>query len=197
VPVAPEAEGRWMVALLLAILASALATEAIGLHALFGAFLAGMAVSRNAALRRLVEDRIEPFATVLLLPLFFASTGLRTHLDLLQGSEWLLCLGIVAVATVGKLGGTVVAARWSGLGGRDALRLGVLMNTRGLMELIVLALGLQLGLLDERLYAILVLVAIVTTVMTGPLLSLIDADEARVLRRAAQPAAPLAGSTRQ
>jgi Kef-type K+ transport system membrane component KefB len=198
VPVAADSEGRWMVGLLLAILVSALATEAIGLHALFGAFLAGMAVSRNPALRRLVEGRIEPFATVLLLPLFFASTGLRTRLDLLQGSEWLLCLGIVAIATVGKMGGTVLAARFSGLGGRDALRLGALMNTRGLMELIVLALGLQLGLLDERLYAILVLVAIVTTVMTGPLLTLIDSSEARAARRAAlQPAEPLAGSTHQ
>jgi Kef-type K+ transport system membrane component KefB len=193
VAIAPETQGRWMVALLLSILVGALATEAIGLHALFGAFLAGMAVSRNAALRRLVEERIEPFATVLLLPLFFASTGLRTRLDLLQGGEWLLCVGIVALATAGKVGGTVLAARVTGVGGRDALRLGVLMNTRGLMELIVLSLGLQLGLLDARLYAILVLVAIVTTVMTGPLLSLIDRAEAR----ATQPLASSAGSTRQ
>jgi Kef-type K+ transport system membrane component KefB len=187
VPIAPAKEGRWMVGLLLAILVGALFTEAIGLHALFGAFLAGVAVSRNVALRRLVEDKIEPFATVLLLPLFFASTGLVTRMDLLGGSEWLLCAGIVGLATLGKLGGTALAARWCGMGRADALRLGSLMNTRGLMELIVLALGFQLGLIDQRLYAILVLVAIVTTAMTGPLLGLIDRIEAR-RAAAAQPA---------
>ena len=183
--IAPEKEGRAMVGLLLAILVGALFTEAIGLHALFGAFLAGIAVSRNASLRRLVEDKIEPFATVLLLPLFFANTGLITRLDLLTGDEWLLCAAITAVATLGKLGGTALAARWCGMGRLDALRLGTLMNTRGLMELIVLGLGFQLGLIDARLYAILVLVAIVTTAMTGPLLGLIDRIDAR--RSLAQP----------
>ena len=117
---------------------------------------------------------MEPFAAVLLLPLFFASTGLRTRIDLLSGNEWLLCLLITLIATFGKLGGTVLAARISGMARLDSWRLGALMNTRGLMELIVLGLGYDLGLINRSLYAILVLVAIVTTVMTGPLLSFID-----------------------
>ena len=117
---------------------------------------------------------MEPFAAVLLLPLFFASIGLRTRIDLLTGKEWLLCLAITLVATIGKLGGTVLAARLSGLERADSWRLGALMNTRGLMELIVLGLGYDLGLINGSLFAILVLVAIVTTVMTGPLLGFID-----------------------
>ena len=179
IAVAPGNETAWMVGLILMILASALVTEAIGLHALFGAFLAGIAVSRNPGLRELVEQRIEPFAVVLLLPLFFASTGLRTRIDLLDGSQWLLCLGIIVIATAGKLGGTVLAARWSGIARADAWRLGALMNTRGLMELIVLGLGYELGIIGQDLYAILVVVAIATTVMTGPLLDLIDRRAAR------------------
>jgi len=167
-------EPRWILILLLAILCGSLLTETIGLHALFGAFVAGIAFSSNPRLRRLVEERLEPFAVVLLLPLFFASTGLRTRIDLLSGMEWLLCLAITLIATFGKLGGTVLAARLSGIDRTDAWRLGALMNTRGLMELIVLGLGYDLGLIDRSLFAILVLVAIVTTVMTGPLLSFID-----------------------
>lgn len=178
-PIDARNETPWMIGMVLMILASALVTEAIGLHALFGAFLAGIAVSRNPALRELVEHKIEPFAAVLLLPLFFASTGLRTRIDLLDGSQWLLCLAIIALATAGKLGGTVLAARWSGIARADAWRLGALMNTRGLMELIVLGLGFELGIIDQRLYAILVVVAIATTVMTGPLLALIDRRAAR------------------
>lgn len=167
-------ESRWLLILVLAILAGSLLTELIGLHALFGAFVAGVVFSANPRLRQLVEERLEPFATVLLLPLFFASTGLRTRIDLLSGQEWLLCLAITLVATFGKLGGTVLAARSSGMQGADVWRLGALMNTRGLMELIVLGLGYELGLINRSLYAILVLVAIVTTVMTGPLLGFID-----------------------
>lgn len=163
-----------MVGLVLMALACALVTELIGLHLLFGAFLAGLAVSGSPGLRDLVIQRIEPFAAVVLLPLFFASTGLATRVDLLSGSEWLLCLGLTVAATAGKLGGTVLAARRCGVMAADVWRLGILMNTRGLMELIVLALGYELGLIDQRLYAILVLVAIVTTVMTGPLLGWLD-----------------------
>lgn len=168
-----------MVGLVLLALSCALFTELIGLHLLFGAFLAGMAVSGSAALRAIVVERIEPFAAVLLMPLFFASTGLATRVDLLGGDEWLLCLGLTVVATAGKLGGTVIAARWCGVARDDAWRLGILMNTRGLMELIVLALGYELGLIDQRLYAILVLVAIATTVLTGPLLGWMDRRDAR------------------
>lgn len=172
--VSEKHESRWILLLVLAALAGSLVTEAIGLHALFGAFIAGIVVSGNPKLRSLVEQRIEPFAGIILLPLFFASTGLRTRIDLLGSEQWLLCVGIIALATFGKLGGTLLAAKWSGMERADAWRLGALMNTRGLMELIVLGLGYDLGLLDRSLYSILVVVAVVTTVMTGPLLSLID-----------------------
>ncbi len=164
----------WLVILVIAVLASAMFTELIGLHLLFGAFLAGIAVSSNQALRGIIEEKVEPFAGALLLPLFFAQTGLNTRIDMLSGQEWLLCLVITLLATLGKLGGTTLSARVSGLSKPDAWRLGALMNTRGLMELIVLGIGLQLGLISESLYAILVLVAIITTIMTGPLLGLID-----------------------
>jgi Kef-type K+ transport system membrane component KefB len=167
-------EARWMMVLALALIAGSLVSEAIGLHALFGAFVAGIAFSANPRLCRLVAERIEPFAAVLLVPLFFATTGLRTRIDLLSGQEWLLCFAIVAVATLGKLGGTVLAARISGIERVDAWRLGALMNTRGLMELIVLGVGYDLGLISRSLFAILVLVAIITTVITGPLLGWID-----------------------
>ena len=180
-----EREAQWLLGMVLAILVGGLITEAMGLHALFGAFLAGLAFSGNTKLRALVEGRIESFATVLLLPLYFASTGLRTQLDLLSGEEWLLCLGITLVATAGKLGGTVIAARLGGMRGADVWRLGVLMNTRGLMELIVLGLGYELGLIDRHLYAILVVGAIATTMMTGPLLGLIDWRTARAPKTAA------------
>jgi Kef-type K+ transport system membrane component KefB len=169
-----QRESRWLMILVLSVMVGSLLTEAIGLHALFGAFIAGIAFSGNPRLRRMVEERLEPFAAVLLVPLFFASTGLRTRIDLLSGNEWLLCLAITLIATIGKLGGTVFAARVAGMRGADTWRLGALMNTRGLMELIVLGLGYDLGLIDRSLYAILVLVAIVTTVMTGPLLGFID-----------------------
>jgi Kef-type K+ transport system membrane component KefB len=167
-------ESRWMLVLGLALFAGSLASEAIGLHALFGAFVAGMVFSANPRLCRLVAEKIEPFATVLLVPLFFATTGLRTRIDLLTGYDWALCAAIVVIATAGKLGGTVLAARVSGVDRVDAWRLGALMNTRGLMELIVLGIGYDLGLIDRNLFAILVLVAIVTTVMTGRILGFID-----------------------
>lgn len=167
-----------MIALILGALVCALLTQIAGLHLLFGAFLAGVAVSASPDLRRIVEERIEPFAVVLLLPLFFASTGLNTRIDLLSPREWLWCVAITGLATLGKLGGTTLAARTSGIAPWDAWRLGALMNTRGLMELILLSLGYELGLIDQRLYAVLVLMAIITTVTTGPLLSWIDRREA-------------------
>ncbi|MEO8002384.1 MAG: cation:proton antiporter [Arenimonas sp.] len=175
---------RWLVVLVIAVLASAMFTEVIGLHLLFGAFLAGIAVSSNQVLRNIIEEKIEPFAGALLLPLFFSQTGLNTRIDMLSGQEWWLCLLIISLATIGKLGGTTIAARMSGLSNFDAWRLGALMNTRGLMELIVLGIGLQLGLISQNLYAILVLVAMVTTIMTGPLLSLIDRISKPLLKSA-------------
>ena len=169
-----EREGRALIGLLLLALACALATEALGIHALFGAFLAGIAVSGNARLRHLLVERVEPFAISLLLPLFFAMTGLRLRVDGWQAADVLLGLGVIAVATIGKGAGTWLAARSAGMPNVDAMRLGALMNTRGLMELIVLNLGYELGLIGDRLFAVLVVMALVTTAMTGPLLDLIE-----------------------
>ncbi|WP_162932355.1 cation:proton antiporter domain-containing protein [Solimonas sp. K1W22B-7] len=172
-----EASGR-IVALLLFALGCAWVTEVIGVHALFGAFLAGVAVSGQRQLRELVTERIEPFAGAILLPLFFAFTGLRTQIGLLEGADWLMCTGVIAVATLGKLGGATLASRASGQGWRDALALGALMNTRGLMELVVLNIGYDLGFLSDRIFAIMVLMALATTMMTGPLLTLLKRGSA-------------------
>jgi Kef-type K+ transport system membrane component KefB len=152
---------------------SALATEMIGIHALFGAFLAGVCMPPNSALRRFLRERLETFSGVLLVPLFFAFTGLRTEIGLLNDwPSWLACAGIIAVAVAGKLGGSMVAARFTGMSWGDSFSLGALMNTRGLVELIVLNLGYDLKILSPRIFAMLVLMALVTTFMTGPLLHL-------------------------
>lgn len=155
------------------LLLSALATEIIGIHALFGAFLAGAIMPGGTAFRTMLRARLESISSVLLLPLFFAYTGLRTQVALLDDvGSWAICLLIIAVATVGKLGGTTLAARWTGMRWRDAVALGALMNTRGLMELIALNVGYDLGILTPQIFAMMVLMALVTTAMTGPLLSL-------------------------
>jgi Kef-type K+ transport system membrane component KefB len=153
------------------VLLSALATEAIGVHAIFGAFLLGAVVPHDSQLARTVKQGLGELVTVLLLPAFFAFTGMRTQIGLLDGAgAWALCGLIILVATAGKLGGTLVAARFTGLGWRQASALGVLMNTRGLMELIVLDVGLGLGVISPTLFAMMVIMAIVTTVATTPLL---------------------------
>ena len=162
------------IAIVLAVLlSSALATEIIGIHALFGAFVAGAIMPLGGAFRAVLRDRIESISSVFLLPLFFAYTGLRTQIGLLDDvASWAICLGIIVVATTGKLGGTVLAARWTGLPWRDSLALGALMNTRGLMELIALNVGYDLGILSPEIFAMMVLMALVTTAMTGPLVSI-------------------------
>lgn len=158
------------------VFASALVTELIGIHALFGAFLAGVVVSVNASVRGFVRERLGTFIASFLLPLFFAYTGLRTQLGLLvEWHDWLVCAGLVATAVAGKLGAGMLAARWTGMTWRDSFSVGALMNTRGLVELIVLNLGYDLGVLSPRVFAMMVLVALVTTFMTGPLLSLAQA----------------------
>ena len=162
-------------ALILFALASALATDLIGIHALFGAFLAGVAAPRDAALRRAVRDRLEYFASTLLVPLFFAFTGLRTRLGLLNSaSAWSTFALVMGAAVLGKFGGSAAAARATGMPWRQSLALGALMNTRGLMELVVLNVGYDLGILSGELFAAMVLMALSTTLMTGPALSLID-----------------------
>jgi len=159
---------------LLAVLVSAMATEAIGIHGIFGAFLFGAIVPSASRLVSELRNRLEDLVAVLFLPAFFAYTGLRTEIGLIAGwNDWLWCGLIVLVACAGKFGGTLAAARITGLSWRDASALGVLMNTRGLVELIVLNIGLDLGVISSRLFTMLVIMAIVTTVMTTPILHLI------------------------
>jgi Kef-type K+ transport system membrane component KefB len=154
-----------------ALLLSALATERIGIHAIFGAFLLGALIPQGSVVARTLAPQLQPVVTTLLLPAFFALTGMRTRLDLISGAgAWLTCGAIILVATLGKVGGTFLAARGTGLGGRDALILGTLMNTRGLMELIVLNIGLELKVLSPALFAMLVVMALATTMMTAPAL---------------------------
>jgi Kef-type K+ transport system membrane component KefB len=167
------------------LLLSALATESIGIHALFGAFLLGALVPHDSALARDVRARVEDLVLVLLLPAFFAFTGMRTQIGLVHGGgDWLLCAVIIGVASLGKFGGSAVAARLTGLGWRQAASLGILMNTRGLMELIVLNLGLDLGVLSPKLFAMLVLMALVTTFATTPILHALRLEEDRAPRGA-------------
>lgn len=159
---------------MLLVLGGALATDAIGIHALFGAFSVGACVPRDSLLAQALRQRMEDLVIVLLLPAFFALTGMRTRLGLLDGaSAWVACALVLVVACSGKIIGSAVAARSSGLSWRDAGAIGILMNTRGLMELVVLNLGLDLHIISEQVFAMLVLMAIATTFMTGPLLSLV------------------------
>lgn len=153
--------------------AAALCTEIIGIHALFGAFLAGAIMPDAEGFRHKLGVRVENFSSVLLLPLFFAFTGLRTQIGLLNDWQgWLICLGIIAVATFGKVGGSAFTARLTGMSWSESLQLGALMNTRGLMELIALNIGYDLGILPPRIFTMMVIMAIVTTMLTGPLLTL-------------------------
>jgi Kef-type K+ transport system membrane component KefB len=189
-----ETFGRDSLTVVIAVLfGSALFMEIVGLHALFGAFLAGVVMPRDPAFCKGLRDRMDSVGTLFLLPLFFAFTGLRTRVDLLaDGSAWLVCLGIIALATIGKLGGSTVTARLTGLDWNSSFTLGALMNTRGLMELVALNIGYDLGVISPEMFAILVLMAVVTTVMTGPLVDLARARERRLAGSlSTQPGAPL------
>lgn len=156
-----------------ALLTSALITEYIGIHAVFGAFLLGAIIPHDSPVARALTGKLEDLVTILLLPAFFAFTGMRTEIGLVSGYEqWLLCGLIIFVATAGKFGGTLLAGRLTGLAWRDATALGLLMNTRGLMELIVLNIGLDLGVISPKLFAMMVLMALVTTMAASPLLQL-------------------------
>jgi Kef-type K+ transport system membrane component KefB len=156
--------------------AAAWFTEVIGIHALFGAFLAGVVAPSHKAFRAGLRERLEVLVSVLLLPLFFAFTGLRTQIGLLDdAASWLICAAVIAIAVAGKLGGSTLAARWTGMSWRDSFSIGALMNTRGLMELIVLNIGYDLGILSQKVFAVMVVMALVTTFMTGPLLEIVEA----------------------
>jgi len=169
----PNPSKSVLAVIFMVVIFSALTTELIGIHALFGAFLAGIVMPTAAGFRDKLVIRVENLSAVLLLPVFFAFTGLRTQVGLLTDpQDWLICLIIIAVATAGKLGGSAVAARLTGMNWRESLQLGALMNTRGLMELIALNIGYDMGILSQRIFTMLVIMALVTTVMTGPLVTL-------------------------
>lgn len=157
-----------------ALLLSALATEWIGIHAIFGAFIMGVIIPADSRLARELSNKLEDIVVILLLPAFFAYTGMRTQIGLVSGgTQWLVCGLIVITASLGKFGGSAVAARLTGLSWRDSTALGVLMNTRGLMELIVLNIGLDLKVISPALFAMLVIMAVVTTFATTPILHLV------------------------
>ena len=154
-----------------ALLLAAFATQKIGIHALFGAFIVGAIIPHDSLLARHIKQKFEDLVVVLFLPTFFAFTGLRTQIGLMHGlNDWLICLLIIAVASLGKFGGGSLAARLTGLDWRQSASLGILMNTRGLMELIVLNVGMDLGVLSPTLFAMLVIMAVITTLATTPVL---------------------------
>ncbi|NVN95474.1 MAG: cation:proton antiporter [Bacteroidetes bacterium] len=157
------------------LLLSAYFTEIIGIHALFGAFIAGVVMPNNIRFKEILADKVEDVSTILLLPIFFAFTGLRTQIGLLnEGHLWTFCILIISVAIIGKLVGSAFTAKIVGRTWKDSLSLGALMNTRGLMELIVLNIGYDLGVFGPELFSIMVIMALFTTFMTGPLLDFVN-----------------------
>jgi len=157
------------------LLLSAYSTEIIGIHALFGAFMAGVIMPDNKKFRNLFIEKVEDVSMVLLLPLFFVFTGLRTQIGLLNDPYlWQVTGIIIAAAVIGKFVGSAVAARFVKQSWRDSLIIGSLMNTRGLMELVVLNIGYDIGVLSPEIFAMMVIMALATTCMTGPALDLID-----------------------
>lgn len=173
---AMETISKPIVAVVLSImLVSAYITEVIGIHALFGAFMAGVIIPDNVRFKQIMSEKIEDVSLVLLLPLFFVYTGLRTEIGLLnEPGLWLTCLVVIGVAVIGKFAGSALAAKFTGQTWKDSLLIGSLMNTRGLIELVALNIGYDIGVLSPEIFTILVLMALVTTFMTGPAMSLIN-----------------------
>jgi Kef-type K+ transport system membrane component KefB len=165
----------WLGVIFVGVLLSAFVAQQIGVAAIFGAFIMGLIMPRRAGLTEDVTRRIDDFVTFVLLPLFFVITGLRTQVGSIDSVElWLITLGLIVVAIVGKWIGAMAAARYGGFSWRDSAAVGALMNTRGLTELIVLNIGLELGLISPTLFTMLVVMALVTTFMAGPALRLLD-----------------------
>ncbi len=171
-----ETISKQVVAFVLSILLiSSYITEVIGIHALFGAFMAGVVMPENSRFKHIMVEKLEDVSLVLLLPLFFVYTGLRTEIGLLnEPDHWLTALFVIAVAVTGKFAGSALAAKFTGQSWRDSLMLGALMNTRGLIELVALNIGYDIGVLSPEIFTILVLMALVTTFMTGPAISFIN-----------------------
>lgn len=176
-----EVINKTFVALILLILIiSSTLTEIIGIHALFGAFMAGVVMPPSIGFRKVMMEKVENIALVFFLPLFFAFTGLRTEIGLINSPAlWGVCLLLITVAVAGKLGGCAVAARLVGESWKDSFTIGTLMNTRGLMELVALNIGYEMGVLPPSIFVILVIMALVTTFMTTPLLHLVERVFAR------------------
>ena len=159
----------------LTVIVSAYSTEVIGIHALFGAFMAGAIMPESAKFRNIFIEKVEDIAVILLLPLFFVFTGLRTEIGLINEPYlWKITGFIILVAVIGKFIGSALAARFVGQNWRDSLTIGALMNTRGLMELVVLNIGYELGVLSPKVFTMMVIMALVTTFMTGPALDIIN-----------------------
>ena len=164
----------WFGVAMIFLLSSVSATEALGVHALFGAFLAGIVMPKGGKLEAEFRGHLESVTLVLLLPLFFAYTGLRTSVGLLNTVDaWLLCGLILLVAVASKFLSSAACVRASGMPWRESLAVGVLVNTRGLVELIILNVGLDLHILSPPLFSMMVIMALATTLMTGPLIDLI------------------------
>ncbi|MEG2276539.1 MAG: cation:proton antiporter [Odoribacter sp.] len=154
---------------------SSVTTEIIGIHALFGAFIAGVVMPVNTGFRKVMMEKVEDISLVFFLPLFFAFTGLRTEIGLIDTPElWGVCALLICVAILGKLGGCTLAARLVGESWKNSFIVGTLMNTRGLMELVALNIGYEMGILPPKIFVILVLMALSTTFMTTPLLRLVE-----------------------
>lgn len=165
-------QGMLAVVLLL-LLASALMTEWIGVHALFGAFVAGVIMPKGENFDHSLSAKFEDLTVVFFLPLFFAFTGLKASINLLSGASlWGYCLLIILTAIVGKLGSAMLAAKATGLAWRESAAIGILLNTRGLMELVILTIGLEAGIISPTVFTMMVLMALVTTAITTPLLQL-------------------------
>ncbi|HTB32580.1 MAG TPA: cation:proton antiporter [Bacteroidia bacterium] len=171
-----EDPGKLTVALsFLTLLCSAYIAELIGIHALFGAFLAGVIMPQNNNFKLKITEKLEDVSLLVLLPIFFAFTGLRTQIGLLNDSQaWTTFALVLLVAVGGKFGGSMFASKFAGQSWKNSIMLGALMNTRGLMELIVLNIGYDLGILSPQIFAMMVLMALATTLMTGPCLNLIE-----------------------
>jgi Kef-type K+ transport system membrane component KefB len=160
---------------LLTLIVSAYVTEIIGIHALFGAFMMGAIMPDISKFRNVFIEKVEDVAVILLLPLFFVFTGLRTEIGLINEPYlWKVTGCIIAVAVAGKFFGSALAAKFVGQSWRDSLTIGALMNTRGLMELVVLNIGYELGVLSPKIFTMMVIMALVTTFMTGPALDIIN-----------------------
>ena len=172
----PESLNKPVVAIFfLTLLFSSYASELIGIHALFGAFLAGAIMPENSKFRNIFIEKVEDVSIIVLLPLFFVFTGLRTQIGLLNDPYlWKITALIIAVAVVGKFFGSALAAKFMGQSWKDSLAIGALMNTRGLMELVVLNIGYDLGVLSTEIFTMMVIMALVTTFMTGPALDFIN-----------------------